>query len=474
MGHLAALGGAAGAGRPALRRRAHHLRRPATGRATSPGTGWRPTVDSGIIAAFRGDFARPTSGSPCSTDHADRAHPSSPSWAHHLRWSRLLLQGRFAEADALLDGLAPTDYPYRRAAAGDHRRRARRRRDGGPADRRHRGRRHPRTRVRCRRCGCGCGRRPPPRPATRERCDAARAALAPHRGEWMVGAVRLRHQRPGRPLAGAGRRRRGPLGRRHRRLHGRPGRPPTGWAPALVAAGPRRPRERPRRPGPPGRRRDAGRAARRRRPARRPALGMTQVLHRLAAPTAPDRRPTGRRPARASVGGRAPGRRAGPGCPARRVGRLARPARPRRSRPSSRGTSSGATGRSGSSRTTVSVVHLPDAKGLRDLHAAAEPARAATCPPSSCSTRRPGRSWSPPAGWAPTRSSTTRRRPATGGTWPRLDDEIDRAAAARRRPAGWPRWTPNGARCSTSCVPPPGWAAAAAAWATRPSGPARR
>ncbi|MGN9778790.1 AAA family ATPase [Micromonospora sp. H33] len=69
-------------------------------------------IDGGIIAAFRGDFARADAlfgelvgfGEWEQSDHA--------FLVHHLRWSLLLLEGRFEEIDTLLHGLDPTDHTY--------------------------------------------------------------------------------------------------------------------------------------------------------------------------------------------------------------------------------------------------------------------------------------------------------------------------------------------------------------------------
>ncbi|MEU8009120.1 ATP-binding protein [Micromonospora parva] len=143
------------------------------------------SVDSAIIAAFRGDFAEADERFADITDIADPSHAEFGFMGHHLRWSRLLLEGRFAEADTLLDGLAPTDYPYRELlraiTAGE-------RGDGETAVRLTAGIeaaavRYPRPvsplwlRLRAQAAAAS---------ADPQRCDAARAALAPHRGEWMV------------------------------------------------------------------------------------------------------------------------------------------------------------------------------------------------------------------------------------------------------------------------------------------------
>ena len=119
---------------------------------------------------------------------------------HHLRWSRLLLQGRFDETDTLLDALGPTDYPYRElllaitaAERGDDETAVRLTADIETA-----GIWYPRPvspiwlRLRAQAAAAS---------ADPQRCDDARAALAPHTGRVDGGALRLRRQRPGRPLA---------------------------------------------------------------------------------------------------------------------------------------------------------------------------------------------------------------------------------------------------------------------------------
>ncbi|WP_285793283.1 AAA family ATPase [Micromonospora sp. NBRC 107095] len=143
------------------------------------------SVDSAIIAAFRGDFAEADERFAEITDIADPSHAEFGFMGHHLRWSRLLLEGRFAEADTLLDGLTSTDYPYRELLRAIT---AAERGDGETAVRLTAGIeaaavRYPRPvsplwlRLRAQAAAAS---------ADPQRCDAARAALAPHRGEWMV------------------------------------------------------------------------------------------------------------------------------------------------------------------------------------------------------------------------------------------------------------------------------------------------
>ena len=105
---------------------------------------------------------------------------------HHLRWSRLLLQGRFAEADALLDGWPRPTTPTRSCCGRSPRP------SGATARRRVRltagieaaGHAYPRPvsplwlRLRAQAAAAS---------ADPQRCDAARAALRPHRGSgWSA------------------------------------------------------------------------------------------------------------------------------------------------------------------------------------------------------------------------------------------------------------------------------------------------
>ncbi|MET8040183.1 AAA family ATPase [Micromonospora sp. NPDC005215] len=143
------------------------------------------TIDSGIIAAFRGDFAEADERFAVLSDSSDPGHAEFGFMGHHLRWSRLLLQGRFTEADTLLDALAPIDYPYQELLRAIT---AAERGDDETAVRLTVGIeaaaiRYPRPvsplwlRLRAQVAAAS---------ADPQRCDAARAALAPHRAEWMV------------------------------------------------------------------------------------------------------------------------------------------------------------------------------------------------------------------------------------------------------------------------------------------------
>ncbi|MFF5177667.1 ATP-binding protein [Micromonospora sp. NPDC000316] len=143
-------------------------------------------VDSGIIAAFRGDFAEADERFVFLADLSDPGHAQFGFMGHHLRWSRLVLQGWFAEAETLLDELAPIDYPYQELLRAIT---AAERGDGVTTIRLTAGIeaaniRYPRPVsplwLRLRAQAAAASRDP-------QRCDDARAALTPHRGEWMVG-----------------------------------------------------------------------------------------------------------------------------------------------------------------------------------------------------------------------------------------------------------------------------------------------
>ncbi|RZT82852.1 putative ATPase [Micromonospora violae] len=297
------------------------------------------TVDSGIIAAFRGDFAEADERFAFLGDSSDPSHAEFGFMGHHLRWSRLLLQGRFAEAETLLDGLAPVDYPYQELLRAIT---AAERGDSATAIRLTAGIeaaaiRYPRPvsplwlRLRAQVAAASADPR---------RCDAARAALAPHRGEWTVGLfgcdisgpvdhwlalIDAAQQRWDDAIAGftAARESAERLGARPWSLIAR-----AGLVNALAGRG---------HPG------DAATAAALRATTveHAAALGMTQVLHRLAAPTAPD----ADHPDQTVAPGQAvPGVPAIEGYEFRRDGPVWQLAY------------------------DGVVVHLPDAKGLHDLH----------------------------------------------------------------------------------------------------------
>ncbi|MEU7608865.1 AAA family ATPase [Micromonospora sp. NPDC049204] len=339
------------------------------------------TVDSAIIAAFRGDFAEADKSF---ADITDLSHAEFGFMGHHLRWSRLLLQGRHAEADTLLDGLAPLDYPYRellRAITAAER---------GDDE----------TTVRLT-AGIEATTIRYPRPVSPlwlrlqaqaaaasgdpRRCEAARAALAPHRGEWTVGLfgcdisgpvdhwlalVDAAQQRWDDAIAGftaacdsADR-----LGSRPWSLIAR-----AGLVNALAARG--HPAD------------AATLAALRATTAREAtALGMTQVLHRLgtsptdpAAPTiATARQVVAAAPAVGPTVAAGPGQLTGPG-PLAAPGQSGGPANAGPGQASASGQAAADEPAGGGYEFrrdgpvwqlgyAGSVVHLPDAKGLRDLH----------------------------------------------------------------------------------------------------------
>ncbi|MGC4826789.1 ATP-binding protein [Micromonospora arida] len=309
------------------------------------------TIDSGIIAAFRGDFTEADERFAILSDFSDPSHAEFGFMGHHLRWSRLLLQGRFTEADTLLDALAPIDYPYQELLRAIT---AAERGDGETAVRLTAGIeaaaiRYPRPvspiwlRLRAQAAAAS---------ADPQRCDAARAALAPHRGEWMVALfgcdvsgpvdhwlalVDVAQQRWDDAIAGftAARASADRLGSRTWSLITR-----AGLVNALAGRG---------HPG------DAATLAALRATAVREAtaLGMTQVLHRLAAPTALDADVPNQ--AVMSVQAVGSGQLVAPG-QATAVAPAIEEYEFRRDGPVWQLAYDGV------------VVHLPDAKGLHDLH----------------------------------------------------------------------------------------------------------
>ncbi|MEU5780407.1 ATP-binding protein [Micromonospora lupini] len=143
-------------------------------------------VDGGIIAAFRGDFAEADERFTVIADLSDPGHAEFAFMGHHLRWARLLLQGRFDEIDALLREWAPTDYPYREllsaitaAERGDDETAVRLTAVIEAADIH-----YPRPVsplwLRLRAQAAAASRDP-------RRCRDARAALTPYRRQWTVG-----------------------------------------------------------------------------------------------------------------------------------------------------------------------------------------------------------------------------------------------------------------------------------------------
>ncbi|WP_406107446.1 ATP-binding protein [Micromonospora globbae] len=141
-------------------------------------------VDGGIIAAFRGDFAQADRHFAVLDDLGEQ--PSDFGFmVHHMRWARLLLQGRFDEIDALLDGLDAGDYPYLQLARGIT---AAERGDGQEAVRRTEAIETAGTTYIRAVSPLWLRLRAQAAAATRDprRCDEAREALAPYRGQWTV------------------------------------------------------------------------------------------------------------------------------------------------------------------------------------------------------------------------------------------------------------------------------------------------
>lgn len=317
-------------------------------------------IDSGIIAAFRGDFAEADERFAVLSDFSDPGHAEFGFMGHHLRWSRLLLQGRFAEADTLLDALAPIDYPYQELLRAIT---AAERGDGETAVRLTAGIeaaaiRYPRPvspiwlRLRAQAAAAS---------ADPQRCDDARAALTPHRGEWMVALfgcdvsgpvdhwlamVDAAQQRWDDAIAGftAARESADQLGARTWSLIAR-----AGLVNALAGRG---------HPG------DAATLAALRATTvqQATALGMTQVLHRLAEPTpidAAEQTAT----ARQTV---APGQ--GVGSANAGPGQAFAPGQATAVAPAGEGYEFRRDGPVWQLAYAGVVVHLPDAKGLHDLH----------------------------------------------------------------------------------------------------------
>ncbi len=130
------------------------------------------TMDSGIIAAFRGDLATAEECFAEVESHPEPEHSDHAFMTHHIRWSVLLLYGRVAEAEALLDkvGAGHPQAELLRAITAAERGDPAAVRGSPPGSRPP----APRTPGRCRRCGCGCGPR-------RRQWTATRAG-APRRG----------------------------------------------------------------------------------------------------------------------------------------------------------------------------------------------------------------------------------------------------------------------------------------------------
>ena len=142
-------------------------------------------VDRSIIAAFRGDFDE----AEALLDRAvARRRPRPPEFAymgHHLRWALLLLRGRFAGSMSCWARWRERDHPYLELLHCDHRAGAGRRRAGAAATLAGVARPARRTRATCPawlrlRAQMAAATGDP------ELERSARAALEPHRGEWLV------------------------------------------------------------------------------------------------------------------------------------------------------------------------------------------------------------------------------------------------------------------------------------------------
>ncbi|MBY8872360.1 AAA family ATPase [Micromonospora sp. PLK6-60] len=142
-------------------------------------------VDSGITAGFRGDFAAADADLAEVDSFGEWEHTDHAYLGPHLRWARLLLQGRFDQAARLLDGPDVAAHPHAellRAITAAER---------GDADEAVRltagieaaGTIYSRAQsplwLRLRAQAAALSRDP-------RRCDEAHAALAPYRGQWLV------------------------------------------------------------------------------------------------------------------------------------------------------------------------------------------------------------------------------------------------------------------------------------------------
>ncbi|MFG3710229.1 ATP-binding protein [Micromonospora sp. NPDC047730] len=143
------------------------------------------TIDDGIIAGFRGDFTRAGELLAELDELSEWDHSESAFMGHHVRWSWLLLQGRHDEADALLDGLDPGDHPYLQVVRAIT---AAERGDGATALRLTAGIEADGTTYSRMVAPLWLRLRAQVAAATRDpgRCAEAREALRPHRGQWMT------------------------------------------------------------------------------------------------------------------------------------------------------------------------------------------------------------------------------------------------------------------------------------------------
>ncbi|QLQ39518.2 AAA family ATPase [Micromonospora robiginosa] len=143
------------------------------------------SIDSGIIDALRGDFAAAEANFAEMDRYGEWEHSDHAFMGHHLRWSVLLLRGRLTEAEALLDQTGAAHHPHvellRGITAAERGDTATLLRLVGGIEAA--GTTYPRPvstlwlRLRAQAAAAAGDPR---------RCAEARAALAPHRGRWLV------------------------------------------------------------------------------------------------------------------------------------------------------------------------------------------------------------------------------------------------------------------------------------------------
>ncbi|SCG61159.1 AAA family ATPase [Micromonospora humi] len=142
-------------------------------------------VDSGIIAAFRGDFATAEANYAEMEGFGEWEHSDHAFMAHHLRWSLLLLRGRLAEAEALLDQPGVANHPQvellRAITAAERGDTATLVRLTGAIEAAGTAYPRPVSTLWLRSRAQAAAADGDPR-----RCAEVRAALTPHRGRWMV------------------------------------------------------------------------------------------------------------------------------------------------------------------------------------------------------------------------------------------------------------------------------------------------
>ncbi|MFG1673047.1 AAA family ATPase [Micromonospora sp. NPDC049282] len=142
-------------------------------------------VDGGIIAAFRGDFAAAEANYAEMEGYGEWEHSDHAFMAHHLRWSLLLLRGRLAEAEALLDQPGAASHPQvellRAITAAERGDTATLLRLTGGIEAAGTAYPGPVSTLWLRSRAQAAAADGDPR-----RCAEARAALTPHRGRWLV------------------------------------------------------------------------------------------------------------------------------------------------------------------------------------------------------------------------------------------------------------------------------------------------